>query len=150
MAASEAIVVIRNRVLPVLAGLIAATALAAGPEDEIRGAEKNWAAAVMKQDYTALAGILSDELIYAHSTGVVETKGEYLGKMKAGGQRYDLIDHVSLTVRVFGDAAVAHARVRMKGQNKGEPFDNQLMMMHFWVKQGGRWRLVAHQTTRLS
>jgi len=131
-----------------LAAVISAAA-AAGPEDEIRNAEKQWATAVMKQDFTVLASILGEQLIYAHSTGVVDTKGEYLGKLKAGGTRYDLIEHRSLTVKIYGDAAVAHARVRMKGATREGPFDNELMMMHFWVKQGGRWRLVAHQTTRL-
>jgi hypothetical protein len=37
----------------------------------------------------------------------------------------------------------------MVGKTKGVPFDNQLMMMHVWVKQGKDWKLVAHQTTRL-
>lgn len=132
-----------------LVALIAAGALAAGPEDEIRNAEKQWATAVMKQDFTTLASILGEQLIYAHSTGVVDSKGEYLGKLKAGGTRYDVIEHRSLTVKVYGDAAVAHARVHMKGATREGPFDNELMMLHLWVKQGGRWRLVAHQTTRL-
>lgn len=150
MAASEAIIVKAVRILPLLALLAHLPSPAAGPEDEIRAAEKQWAAAVTKKDLAALASILSEQLIYAHSTGVVETKGEYMGKLKTGITRYDAIEHLSLTVKMFGDAAVAHSRVRMKGAGKDGPFDNELLMMHFWVKQGGRWRLAAHQTTRLS
>jgi ketosteroid isomerase-like protein len=129
---------------------VAVTLAAAGPEDEVRAAEKSWTAAVAALDYTALDKLLHDQLIYAHSTGVVESKAEYLAKLKSGTQKYDSIEHLSLTVKPHGNAAVAHAIVRMQGKTKGEPFDNRLMMLHLWVKNGGKWQLAAHQTTRLT
>ena len=131
-----------------LAGAVILTAAAA--EDEIVTAEKQWAAAVVALDFATLEEIYSDDLIYAHSTGVIETKEEYMGKLRAGSQKYDLIDHQKSTIKTFGDAAVSHWIVRMTGNTKGEPFDNTLMMIHFWVKQGGSWRLAAHQTTLLA
>jgi ketosteroid isomerase-like protein len=118
-------------------------------EAEIRKAEQGWVAAVVKNDFAALDRILGDQLIYAHSTGVIETKAEYLGRLRKGAQKYDAIEHQQLTIRVYGDSAVAHAKVRMAGQSDTRAFDDRLMMMHLWVKQGGAWRLVAHQTTRL-
>jgi len=127
----------------------AATGLAAAAEEEIRQAEKAWAAAVMRRDAAALERILDDALIYAHSTGAVETKAQYLGRLSSGAQRYDLIEHQKLTVKLHGDSAVAHAQVRMKGQADQRAFDNRLMMLHLWVKRGGQWRLAAHQTTEL-
>ncbi len=124
-------------------------AAAGANEDAIRQAEKQWAEAVVARDFTALEKILAPGLIYAHSTGVIETKEEYLGKLRSGRQRYDAIEHEKTTVKVYGDAAVAHSIVVMKGESAGEPFDSRLMMMHFWVKQDGAWRLAAHQTTSL-
>jgi len=29
------------------------------------------------------------------------------------------------------------------------PFNDHVMMMHVWVKQGGSWHLAAHQTTKV-
>jgi ketosteroid isomerase-like protein len=129
--------------------LLCAGLVCAAPNDEITKIEKDWSAAVAALDYAALDRILDPQLIYAHSTGVVETKDEYLKKMKSGDQKYDAIAHQSLTVKVYGNSAVAHSKVRMTGKTKGVPFDNQLMMMHVWVRQGKDWKLVAHQTTRL-
>ena len=100
-------------------------------------------------DFAALEKIYSNDLIYAHSTGIIETKEEYMGKLRAGSQKYDVIDLQKSTIKTFGGAAVSHWIVRMTGNTKGEPFDNPLMMIHFWVKQGGSWRLAAHQTTLL-
>ncbi len=122
---------------------------AAGNADSVRAAEKQWAKAVVARDFAALERILAPGLIYAHSTGVIQTKEEYLGKLRSGRQRYDAIEHEKTTVKVYGDAAVAHSIVVMKGESAGKPFDNRLMMMHFWVKENGAWRLAAHQTTRL-
>jgi ketosteroid isomerase-like protein len=121
----------------------------AATEDDIQKAEKGWAAAVMAQDQAALNEVMGDQLIYAHSTGAIEGKTQYLSNLKRGAARYDLVDYQNITVKAYGDAAVAHSTVRMTGQNKQGPFDNRLMMMHLWVKQDGKWRLAAHQTTRL-
>jgi len=122
---------------------------AAPGEEELRQVEKAWAAAVEKNDLAALERFLGERLIYTHSTGVIEDKKEYLERLRKGAQRYDLIEHSSMNIRAYGDSGVVASRVRMKGISNRQPFDNQLLMLHVWIKQGGRWQLVAHQTTRL-
>ena len=141
--------VMRKAILLLTLATLLAGVLAGGAEDELRQTEKNWAAAVVAQDYAKLEQFLHDQLIYAHSTGVIETKADYLGKLKSGKQRYDAIDHHKMEIRAHGDAAIVHSLVTMKGQSGDRPFDNELMMIHTWVKQSGQWRLAAHQTTRL-
>jgi hypothetical protein len=37
----------------------------------------------------------------------------------------------------------------MHGTNQNGPFDDQLLMIHVWVKVNGSWQLAAHQTTKL-
>jgi len=127
---------------------LAAFAATAG-EEELRQAETGWAAAVQKGDLAALQRILGDRLIYTHSTGVVEDKKEYLERLRKGTQKYELIEHASMNIRAYADAGVVASRVRMKGVSNTRLFDDQLLMLHVWVKQGGRWQLVAHQTTKL-
>ncbi len=140
-----------RRSLPLLFLLLAGslTALAADAKDEILAAEKNWAKAVVALDFAELDKIYHPDLIYAHSTGIIQTKAEYMAKLKSGDQKYTDIIHHKTEVRTFGDAAVAHSIVTMKGSTKGVPFDNRLMLLHTWIKDGGRWRIAAHQTTEL-
>jgi ketosteroid isomerase-like protein len=126
-----------------------AALLPAQSEDELRQAERAWANAVTQRDFNALERLLHDDLIYAHSTGVIETKGQYVGRLRTGAQRYDRIEHEKITVKLHGAAAVVHAIVHMTGEADKRPFDNRLMMLHLWVRQGGQWRLAAHQTTEL-
>jgi len=124
-------------------------ALAAPGEDEIRAAEKEWAAAVVAQDFARLDRFLGANLIYAHSTGAVESKEAYLKRLHTGAQKYDAIEFEKTAVHVYGDTAVAHSHLTMRGMSNGAPFNERLMMMHLWVKADGRWQLAAHQTTKL-
>lgn len=129
---------------------LAASAFAFAADDPITAAEKAWAKAVVSGDAAAVESVLSPDLIYAHSTGVIESRAEYVGKIKSKEYNYKGIDHQSITVKMHGNSAVAHSKVRMHGINKSGPFDNQLIMLHLWVKQNGKWLLAAHQTTRLT
>lgn len=131
-----------------LVGLFVPASAAPG-EEEIRTTEKAWAAAVVAQDFDKLDQFLSADLIYAHSTGAVESKDEYLKRLHTGAQKYDAIEYEKTSVHVYGDTAVAHSHLTMRGMSNGAPFNDRLMMMHLWVKSGGRWQLVAHQTTKL-
>jgi len=124
-------------------------ALAASPDDDIRAAEKAWASAVVQRDFAALDQVFTPDLIYAHSTGNIETKAKYLDRLRSGKQRYDTLVHENLRVVVYGDAAVAHSIARVTGTNDNGPFNDHLMMIHLWVRQAGQWRLAAHQTTKI-
>ena len=122
---------------------------AADTDAQIQTAEKSWADATMRGDIAALEGIYSDRLIYAHSTGVVQTKAELIDQLKSGARRYTAVTHERMKVEPYGDSAVSHALARTVGNVDGKPFDDHVMVMHFWVKQGGKWRLAAHQTTKV-
>jgi uncharacterized protein (TIGR02246 family) len=131
-------------------GVLIAGALLGAAADEVRQAETQWADAVKRQDMAALSRMLADDLVYTHSTGVIDTKADYLNKMKSGAQKYEAIEHSDTNIRTYGDdTGVVNTRVRMAGATKGTPFNNQLLMTHVWIKKDGRWQLVAHQTTLL-
>ena len=137
-------------VLMLVAGL---TAGAAGPgEDQIKDAEKAWGAALIAGDQAALGKILSDQIIYGHASGAVDTKKSYLDKLKGGSQKYEVVEWSDMTVKnVSNDTALVHGHIRMGGKTAGQPFDNKnMMLLHVWVKQGGRWQLAAHQTAVVS
>ena len=132
-----------------VAAAFAVLGLGASAEDEIRSAEKAWAAAVKARDFAALDRIFMPGLIYAHATGPIESKQKYMDRLRSGAQRYDGITHEDTKIVLYGDSAVAHSILRMQGVNESGPFNDHVMAMHLWVKQGGSWRLAAHQTTKL-
>lgn len=141
-----------RRTLP--AGIVAAClsftwAQSGSTENDVRKAEEAWAAAVKASDGSALEKLLANDLVYTHSTGSVDSKSDYLTKMKAGTQKYTDLQYSGMKVRSWNhDTAVVNSQLRMIGAANGTPFDNTVYVIHVWVKQGGSWKLVAHQTTR--
>lgn len=111
--------------------------------------DRAWMKAVLANDQAALGKILADDLVYAHSSGIVDTKAEYLAKLRGGRQVYKTFDQQRLTARTSPGVIVTHSWVRVTGINPKGPFDDKVMMLHVWVRAGGQWRLVAHQTTKV-
>jgi len=129
--------------------LLVLAGFASGQEPDVRAAERAWVRAITTNNGAALDKLLGDQLIYAHSTGIVDTKKDYITKIASGRQKYEGVDHQSMIVKIYGSTAVVHARVHMWGVNQSGKFDDHLMMLHVWLKNGGEWQLVAHQTTKL-
>jgi ketosteroid isomerase-like protein len=119
------------------------------PEDEIRAADQRWAAAVKSGDTASLDRMYTSALVYAHATGKVEDKVQYLERLKSGKQKYSDVMIESTKIIPYGDSAVSHSVVRTIGTNDSGPFNDHVMMLHVWVKQRGEWRLAAHQTTKI-
>lgn len=117
---------------------------------DVQAQEDSWVAALKVNDMAALEKLLSPDLVYTHSTGIVEDKAAYLGKLKSGDQKYAGVEYSEVKTQVLGRAAVMSATVRMTGATKGVPFDNKLKMLNVWAREkDGSWQLVAHQTTKL-
>ncbi len=122
---------------------------AADPELEVRNAEKAWTNAVTSRDFASLEKILGGKLIYAHSTGAIQSKEQYLARLRSGAQKYDKIEFESMRIVPYGSSAVSHSIIRMTGTSDGKPFNDRVMMLDVWERQDDAWRLAAHQTTKL-
>jgi ketosteroid isomerase-like protein len=135
--------------ISILALIVFAVSAAAQTVADITAVEKDWAQKVRTRDVKALEKLLADDLIYAHSTGIVDNKQTYLSKIGEGRQVYKTVDHQKIEVRLHGSSAVTHCIMRMAGTNQAGPFDDKVMMIHVWVKKGASWILAAHQTTKV-
>ncbi len=124
--------------------------LAATAADAIKAADKAWAVATVKADDSALNKLLADDLIYIHSTGDQDNKKTFIENQHNGVRKYLKIDHETMDVRVYGNSAVLTGTVQLETEMKGVKGGAHLRIIHVWVKQGGSWKLVAHQSLRLA
>ncbi len=139
---------ILRRYIPLLPFALAFLASGA-PPDEIRAAEKAWSDAVVNSDIKALEVIYANKLIYAHSTGVIQTKADNIGQLRSGTRKYKEFSQEPMRIETYPEAAVAHYLAHSVGSVEGKPFDDHVMVLHLWVRQNGKWRLAAHQTTKV-
>ena len=119
-------------------------------EIEIRAAERALYDAMIAKDIDALRELLSEDLAYVHSTSVVETKAEYLAAVDRSLYAYEKIESRNPTIVHRGVTAVMHGIVDMWVATDGGPVETlHLQFVLVWMQEGGRWRLMLRQTTRM-
>ena len=106
--------------------------------------EESRCRALVANDLSALAALLSDDLVHIHTTGVVETKAEYLAGVEKRLQ-FLSAERGELKVRVYGDVAVATGRldqsVRMRAT--GEERRLGALTTQVWRKSDANWLICS-------
>jgi ketosteroid isomerase-like protein len=64
--------------------------------------------------------------------------------------RFASIEPSDAKVRVYGDAAVVSYRSQVKVTYKGRTEDLSLRATEIYARQGGKWRCVSFQATRIA
>ncbi len=128
---------------------ISACLALAADNSVVERAERDFGKALAGGDVARLDKLISNDLLYTHSGGNTDTKISYLDGLKSGNLRYALFEYQNLEVKPYGDTALVFGVVHVKSVTKGTPSESHLRIIHVWVKQGGAWKLVAHQSTKL-
>jgi Domain of unknown function (DUF4440) len=105
--------------------------------------------ALLGPDLPALERLFHDRLSYAHSSGVRDTKAEYLGKIESGYYDYQRIDHPVERVDVLGNSAVVIGRMTADLTVQGTQKTIANLALAVWTKDTGEWQLVAYASTPL-
>ena len=117
---------------------------------EVTAAERALYQAMIDLDYPALERMLSPDLVYIHSTGVAETRDEYLAALAKGCYEYETIASHDLGFHVHGDCAIVHGVVDMLvgafGQAKALI---HLLFVFVWTREDEQWKLSYRQATRI-
>jgi ketosteroid isomerase-like protein len=105
--------------------------------------------AMLDADLPALERLCSDQLSYAHSSGVRDTKAEYLAKVRSGYYDYKRIDHPVERVEVVGDTAIVVGRMTADLTVDGtlKTIDN--LALSVWIRADGEWLLFAYAPSPL-
>lgn len=97
-----------------------------------------------RNDVVMLDRLFADDYILTQSFGLT-SKAQLMDAYKSGRLKYTSASDKDLSVRVYGDTAVTTGILMLKGQNTNGDFTSNTRYTGVWVKQQGRWRLVAAQ-----
>lgn len=116
----------------------------------VKAADKARVSAMQSGDRTKLDGIFSDELRYAHSNGVVDTKTSFIDILSAGKTKYLGYDYEeqSFTFPAPGIALMS-GRAHVKAESEGKAMDAVLGFLAVWREEKGQWRFLAWQSCKL-
>ena len=112
--------------------------------------ERQLSDALVKQDAAVLDGLWSNDLVFTFPNGKVSTKAQRLAGQKPldqSAQSTNTNDQVK--VHLYGNTAVVTVLSTWKGKAGTQEYSDQYQATHVWVKQQGRWQLVAAHVSQL-
>src|SRR5438874_7880494 len=118
-------------------------------DETIRKLDNERIQAQIHADAKALNRIYAADFIGIGPSGTVRTKPQVILDFTSGDLKFQSITTDEVQVRVYGNAAVETGLSTMNGQDKGKTVPRDNRFTRVWVKQQGRWRLVANHYSSL-
>ncbi len=138
--------------LPVVLAAQAGSATANSPDSKaVMATLEAMSKATIDKDVATLGKIYGDDLTYAHSSALTETKAQVLKNIQGPGVA-EFMKFSDTNIRVYGDVALAKGIVDFRNGAPGKMLDNHLNILWVMVRraQGPHgWQIVARQTTRI-
>jgi ketosteroid isomerase-like protein len=113
-------------------------------EEVIKKLDNERIQAQIHADATALDRIYAADFIGVGPSGGVRTKPQVISDFTSGDLKFQSITTDDVQVRVYGNTALETGRSTMIGQDRGQTVPRDTRFTRLWVKQQGRWRLVAN------
>jgi ketosteroid isomerase-like protein len=138
--------------LALLAAGFATLPAIAETSDQIAVAEAvaNLTKAMLAADRAKLEALVSDNLSYGHSGGVVQDKKEFVDVIASKKTVYKSIELSKQTITIAGNnAIVRHAWESESGTGDGKWNVSKLGVLQVWQKEPGGWRLLARQAFKV-
>ena len=119
-------------------------------EQELAAAQRARFDATIAGDTATLERLMSDDILYFHSTGRIDTKRSYLDNLVTRGLPYRAFQYDTPTVRVFGDSGITTAVIHLTLRNaEGVEDTHPSRCTQVWTKTEGGWQEVLWQATRM-
>lgn len=118
--------------------------------DEATRAEDARYAAQTSNDFAAMDRLFGADLVYVHSSGVVDSKASYLEVMRSGSTRYRSMRRREVTVRTYGCVAVLTGTADFEITSRGQDLSLQLRFLSAWVKRPIGVEFVSWNSTRIA
>jgi Domain of unknown function (DUF4440) len=119
-------------------------------ERELIELERELSEALARQDASVLNHLWSEKLIFTFPNGEVSNKAQRLAAQKPSADPNQLINrNEEVKVYPYGDNAVVTVRSRWMDKTGTKQFGDPYQATHVWVKQHGRWQLVAAHVSQV-
>lgn len=114
---------------------------------EVLAKEKQRVDALLAGDNSALAGLLSERLMFAHANATLDSKATLLEKMASGRISYVALTVSDTHIVELGDSALlfSHLQAEVLVGGTAKTIDNRTLSV--WTLEDDEWRLIAYQPT---
>jgi hypothetical protein len=118
-------------------------------EDEAQRAEDARYAAQTTNDFAAMEKLIGDDLVYIHSSSVLDDKAAYIESMRSGTVKYRVMRRSEVKVRPYGCLALISGNADFDVTVKGQEMSVPLRFHSIWAKRPGGLQFISWQATRV-
>jgi ketosteroid isomerase-like protein len=105
--------------------------------------------AMLQADRAELERLTADRLSYGHSSGLVESKSQFVDVIASRKTIYKSITLSEPSIVVAGDNAIVRHIFSNTSETNGKTASISVGILQVWQRQAGGWRLLARQAFRL-
>ena len=122
----------------------------AGNAEKIIELDRQRRAAMAEKDVATLRRLLSDDLIYTHSTARLDTKKSLIDAMESGATVYTGVEPSDVVAQDLGSAVVLTGGAAISVNSGGKPNSFRVRFTDVYAEKGGQWEMVTWQSTKLA
>jgi Domain of unknown function (DUF4440) len=105
--------------------------------------------AMINRDSVKLDALLSDDLTYIHSNGILENKKEHIRNIMSGKIIYSKMDLKEQSSKHYNETNINNGIVEVTGKLNGTEFTLMLRFTEVYKKNKNIWQLVNWQSTKI-
>jgi hypothetical protein len=117
--------------------------------DEALKAEDARYAAQMSNDFATMDKLFSPDLVYTHTSAVVDNKQSYIESMRSGKVVYKVMRRSDVQVRTFGCIAILTGNGNYDVTVNDKDVNVLLRFHSIWQKKDGMMQYISWQSTRI-
>jgi len=117
-------------------------------EAQVTQLEREWVAAIVRKDGAALDRLLADDFTGTSPTAHLYTKKIAIEDLTRGTYVVDAMDMDEISVKPYGDVAVAYASQQEKSRYGSEDISGHYHYTNVWLRKDGRWQVVSSHGSR--
>lgn len=119
-------------------------------EAQVNAAVEKLKLAMVSGERASLESIAADQLSYGHSSGLVETKAQFVEKIASGSSDFVTIDLKNQTITLSGNIAIVRHELHATTNDNNKPGEVHLRIMLVFQKQAKEWKLLGRQAVKIT
>lgn len=116
--------------------------------EEVEGFNRAIDAAVVKKDMQLLRDAYSQDFVFTHGTGHVDSRDSWLKNVENEKTHYLSRDHDSTQVEGHGDVAIVTGKLSIARQADSGVARYAIRYVRVFVWRKKRWQMVSHRTVK--
>ncbi len=104
---------------------------------------------MMQPDSVVLAGLVSNDLEYVHSSGAVRNKQGFIDEFMKRQTDVANVVFSNQTIKITDNNAIVRHRMVADSRKVGYPPVIDIIILMVWRKEHGEWKMLARQAAKI-